>query len=238
LVEVDRPDEPLKSVSAPRHRLVAALAVLAILVGGGAAGWYSIASKPSGAVGSSTAPTASLVGSSVATAPVVGNQPMAPSDGAADRDSLADRPAAAATSPTIPTAPSPSPTADVAPATDNPPAMPTHALTRRQVRPAWISQPDTEPTARRAVRSSAKGQPSNSEPGQSPSGEGASDCFVSAAQTNANHVSCAYLRGQPPKAEPEQPRSVQTASDSSQPCSVSAAQTNANHVSCAYLRGY
>ena len=233
LVEVDRPDEPLKPVSAPRHRLVAALAVLAILIGG-AAGWYSIASKPSGAVGSSTAPTASLVGSSVATAPVVGAQPMAPSDG----DSLADRPAAAATSPTTSTAPSPSPTADVAPTTDNQPATPTHALTRRQVRPASLSQFDTEPTARRAVRSSAKGQPSSSEPGQSPSGEDASDCFVSAAQLNGNHVSCAHLRGQPPKAEPEQPRSVETASDSSQPCSVSAAQTNANHVSCPYLRGY
>jgi class 3 adenylate cyclase len=238
LIEVDRPDEPLKPASAPRHRLVAALAVLAILIAGGAAGWRSIASKPSGAVGSSTAPTASLVGSSVATAPVAGNQPLAPSDGAADRDSLADRPAAAAASPTTPTAPSPTPTADVAPATDTQPATPTHALPRRQVRPASISQPDTEPTARRAVRSSAKGQPSSSEPGQSPSGEGASDCFVSAAQLNGNHVSCAYLRGQPPNQEQEQPRSVESASNSSQPCSVPAAQTNANHVSCAYLRGY
>ena len=51
LVEVGRPDEPLKQRSAPRHRLVAALATLAILVVAGAAGWDFIAGKPSTTAG-------------------------------------------------------------------------------------------------------------------------------------------------------------------------------------------
>ena len=114
LVEVARPAKRLKQRSAPRRRLVAPLAMLAILVVAGAAGWDLIAGRPS--------TTARLVhnadgffsGMSVATAPVVGNQPMAPSDGAADRESLADRPVTATASET-PTASLPAPTVDTMP---------------------------------------------------------------------------------------------------------------------------
>ena len=65
LVEVGRPSEPLKQRSAPRHRLVAALATLAILVVAGAAGWESIAGKPSTTVSASMTPTTSPVGPTV-----------------------------------------------------------------------------------------------------------------------------------------------------------------------------
>jgi len=226
LVEVGRPDESLKQGPAPLRRLVASLAArvaLAILIVAGAAGWYAVANRRSTTTGSSLGPTASSSEPAVA---------------AAGSDSIDGKPSTTETPSTTPTAPSTGSTVDVMPATNNPPLTPSHTQARRQERPAWTSQPDTEPTARRIVRSSARAQPSNPEPAQSPSSESDSDCFVSAAQTNANHVSCAYLRGQAPKAEPEQPRSVESASGSLQHCSVSAAQTNANHVSCAYLRGY
>ena len=238
LIEGAAPDKPPKQW--PAHRLVATLATrvaLALLVVGGAAAWYAIANGPSTTAGSSAAPRVSSTETAVAAAPAAGNQPAAPSPGAAGPDSIDGKPSTTETPSTMPTAPPSGSTGDVMPPTDNPLPPSSHAQTRRQGRPAWASQPDAEPTARRAVRSSAKSQPSNPEPAQSPSSGSASDCFISAAQTNANHVSCAYLRGQAPKAEPEQPRSVETAADSSQACSVSAAQTNANHVSCAY-RGY
>jgi class 3 adenylate cyclase len=237
LVEVDRPDEPLKPSPAPRHRLVAALAALAILVVGAAAGWRSVASRPSATEASSATPTASSAGPAVAAAPATGSQSSAPSADAAGSDLSADKPSATGTPSTTPP-PSSGQTADISPATDNQPTPPPRAQIRRPAKPASTSQPDTELTARRFSRSSAKGQSSSSEPGQSPSGESVSDCFVSAAQTNANHVSCSNLRGQPPKSEPERPHSDETASDSLPPCSVSAAQTNANHVSYAYPRGY
>jgi class 3 adenylate cyclase len=191
LVEVAR----LKRWSAPRHRLVAALGALLILVVAGAAGWRFIAGKPSATAGSSTTLTASSFGPTVSIIPAAGDQPMAPS----------------------------------------------HTQTQRQAKPALTSQPDPEPTARNAVHSSAKRQTSSSEP-QSPSVESASDssrpCFISAAQTNGNHPSCAYLRGLPSSLESAQSPFVESASNSSQPCFNSAAQTNGNHPSCAYLRGY
>ena len=231
LVKVDRPAAPVKPSPAPRYRLVAVLAALAILVIGAAAGWRFIAGRPSAAAGSSS------LESSIVGAPATSAQPTSPSADVTGSDSMAGKPPTTVTSSTTPTAPSPGPTVDVTPATENQPTAPSHALTRHPVKPGSTSQPDTEPATRRVARSSANGQPSSSEPGQSASGENASDCFVSAAQTNGNHVSCAYLRGQPPNAEPEQSPPAQSASDSSRPCSVSAAQTNANHSPCAYLRG-
>jgi class 3 adenylate cyclase len=214
LVEVGWPDEPLKRRSAPRHRLVAALATLAILVVAGAAGWNSIAGKPSTTASSSTTPTDSSFGPTGDLMPATGTQPTASSF---------------------------DPTVDIMPATGNQPT-PSHPQTQRQMKPPLTGQPDPHPAVRKVGRSSAKGSPSSSESAQSSSVESASNssepCFNSAAQTNGNHPSCAYLRGQPPNAEVEQSRPIESASDSSRPCSISAAQTNANHVPCAYLRGH
>jgi class 3 adenylate cyclase len=237
LVEVYRPDEILNQRLAPRHRLVAALATLATLVVAGAAGWHSIASKPSTTGESSTTTMASSFGPIVATMPATGNQPVAPSPGVADSDSIVGKPSTTAGSSTAPTV---EPTVATIPAAGNQPA-PLHTEIRRQMKPALTSLADTQP-ARKGMRASAKAQPSSSEPAQPPSTERtlnySEPCVISAAQTNGNHVSCGYLRGQPSKAEPSQSPPVQSASNSSQPCTVSAAQTNANHVSCGYLRGY
>jgi class 3 adenylate cyclase len=233
LVEVDRPDEPVKPSWASRLRPVAALAAFAILVVAGVAGW--IASKPSTIVGSMTTPTASSPEPTVVIAPATGNPATAPSDSASERNSTTDKSGTAAASLTPPPAPSSGGAVDSAPAAaDNPPTPPPRAQIRR---PAKSSPPDAEPATRKVARPSARGQPSNPEAAESLSGESGSDCFVPAAQTNANHVSCSYLRGQPPSPEPEHSPPVQSASDSSPPCSVSAAQTNANHVACGYLRG-
>jgi class 3 adenylate cyclase len=162
--------------------------------------------------------------------------------GAVGWRSIASEPSATAGSSATPPASSFEPTVAIVPATTNPPAAPSHTQTQPQVKPPLTSQPGAQATARKVVRSSAKREPSSPEPAQSPSVIGASDssqpCFISAAQTNANHVSCAYLRGQPSKEEPAQSPPLKTASNSSQPCSVSAAQINGNHPSCAYLRGY
>ncbi len=206
LIEVGRPAEPPKQWSARRHRLVAALATLAILVVAGAAGWDFIADKPSTTANSSATPptTASLS--------------------------------------TTPTASSFEPNVAIVPATGNQPTALSHTETQRQAKSALTIQPDAEPTSRKVVHTSTKRQPPKAEPVQSPSVESASNssqpCFISAAQMNGNHQSCEYLRGQPLKAEPAQPPAVESASNSSQPCFISAAQMNGNHQSCAYLRGY
>jgi class 3 adenylate cyclase len=228
LVEVDRSDKPQKPRSAPRRRLVASVATLAIVIVAGVVGWNSIVDRSSTTATSSTTPTAASSRPTVADAPATGAEPLAPAVGAPDSESNAGKPSS-----TTPSVPSSGETLETTPGTDNLPSS-SRAQIRRPLKSVSTSQPNAEPTARRVVRSSAK---ANSESAQSPSGESTSDCYVSAAQTNANHASCAYLRGQAPKAEPEQPRSVETAADSSPPCSVSAAQTNANHVSCSYLRG-
>ena len=235
LVEIGRPDAPLKHRSAPLRRRVAALATLAILAVAGAVGWDSFAGKSSTTADSSTTPTASSSGPTVAAAPATGSQPPASSVDASGSDLSAGKPSAAGTPPTTPP-PSSGQTAEINPSADDQPTPPWRAQIRRQARPAPTNQPEAEPPARRVVRSSAKAQQSSSEPTQSPSSESASDCFVPAAETNARH-SCAYLRSPPPQEEPEHSRSVATASDSSPPCTVPAAQTNANHVSCAYLQG-
>ena len=226
LVEVARPAKRLKQRLAPHRRLVAPLAMLATLVVAGAVGWDLIAGRPSTTTNSSTTAPASTTPTASATA-TASETPTA---------------SVTATASETPTASLPATTVDTMPAAGNQPTRPSHTQTQREVKPPSASQSDPQPTAKKVVRSSANGRPSSSEPTQSASAESASEstqsCFVSAAQLNANHVSCAYLRGQPPNLEPEQPRSVQSASNSSPPCSVSAAQTNANHVSCAYLRGY
>ncbi len=167
--------------------------------------------------------------------------------GVAGWDSIAGKPSTTVNAPTPPTASSPTassfdPAVDIMPATGNQPTAPSHMQARRPVRSALTSPPDVQPTARRVVHASAEQQPSGSEPTQSPPVESASDssqsCFVSAAQTNGNHVSCAYLHGQPSNAEPEPSPSAESASNSSRPCSNSAAQINGNHPACARLRRY
>ncbi len=214
LVEVGKPaDEPPKRRPAPPYRRVAALAALAILVVAGAVGWDSFAVKPSTTESSSAAPP-----------------------------SATESPAPA------PTASLSGPAADVMPPTDNPNATPStgnpataplRPQSQRQVRPAWVNPPEAQPAARKVARSPSR---ASSEPTQSAAAEGAAaessqSCYLSAAQTNGNHVSCAYLHAQAPSAEPEPAPPVESASDSSRPCTVSAAQTNANHVPCAYLQG-
>ena len=227
LVEVGKPDEPLKHRSAPLRRRVAALATLAILVVAGAVGWDSFAGKPSTTANSSTT-TPSTTQSSSTTPP-------------STTQSASKTPSSTTqSSSTTPAACSPGPAAvDVMPPTGNQPTAPSHTQPQRQVRPAWASPPDAPPAARKIARSSSKGQ--TPEAAQSAAVESASDssepCFPSAAQTNGNHVSCAYLRGQTSSAEPERAAPVESASDSPRPCTISAAQTNANHVPCAYLQG-
>ncbi len=229
LVEVDGPGEPLKR-PASRHRFAAALAALAILVVACAAGWWFIADKR-------PALTASLFGPTAAVTPAAGDQPMAPH---------AETQSQAKTSPTgessaTPADSSSAPAVAVTPAESNQPPAPSHEI-QRPPRPALTGPPDVEPTARKVVRSSARRQPSNSEPAQSQAVEGASSssqpCSVSAAQTSGNHQSCAYLNSQPSNLEQAQPSPGESASNSSQSCFISAAQMNGNHQSCAYLRGY
>ena len=162
--------------------------------------------------------------------------------GAVGWDSIAGKPSTTVNSPATPTASSFDPTVDIAPATSDEPRAPLHPQTRRRVRSALTSQPDAQPTARRGVHSSAEQQPSSSELTQSPPVESDSDssqpCFISAAQTNGNHVACAYLHGEPSNAEPEPSRPAESASNSLQPCFNSAAQINGNHPSCERLRRY
>ena len=195
LVEVGRPDEPLKQRSAPRHRLVAALATLATLVVAGAAGWYFIAGDSSTTAESSITPTASSFEPTVDILPATADQPAA--------------------------APHSEPQRQMKPAlTNQPEAEPTP---RRVVRSSARRQPSkAEPTESPSVESASnssqpcfisaaqingnhpscayvRGEPSKAEPAQSPPDESASNssqpCFISAAQTNGNHPSCAYLRG-------------------------------------------
>jgi class 3 adenylate cyclase len=210
LVEVRKPDAPRKHRSAPLRRRVAALATLAVLAVAGAVGWDFFAGKPSTTADTSTTPPSTA-------------------------QSAATAPTASSSSPAVSSAPA----VDVMPPTGNPPTPPSHPQPQRQVRPASASPPDAQPPARRVARSSTRGQ--TSEAAQSAAVESESDssepCFPSAAQTNGNHVSCAYLRGQTSSAEPERAAPVASASDSPRPCTVSAAQTNANHVPCAYLQG-
>ena len=104
LAEVGRPAELLKRRSAPRHRLVASLAMLAFLLVAGAAGWNFIAGKPATSASSSTTPTASSSGPTAAIIPATGDLPIAPSAGAVGSDSMVGKPATSATSSTAPTA--------------------------------------------------------------------------------------------------------------------------------------
>jgi len=242
LVEVDKPDEAPKQQPAPRHRFLSALAALAILFVGAAAGWRSIARAPSAPAESSTTPTASSSGPAVDVMPPAGARPTAPSAGATGWDSVAGKPSTTVSSSTTPTDSPFGPTARVMPATGDEPSTLPHTQTPRQERPALASEPDIRPPERRVVRFSARSQLSSPELAQSRTVEGASNswqhCYISAAQINGNHPSCAYVRGQPLKAEPAQPPSIESASDSSRPCFVSAAQINGNHPSCAYVRGY
>ena len=68
LVEVGRPAKRLKQRLAPRRRLVAPLAMLAILVVAGAVGWDLIAGRPSTTANSSTTAPASTTPTASATA--------------------------------------------------------------------------------------------------------------------------------------------------------------------------
>ena len=240
LVEVAPPTETLKRRSATRHRLVGSLAMLVFLVVAGAAGWNSIAGKPSTGASSSTTPTASSFGPTAAIMPVTGNLPVAPLAGAGGSDSMAGERSTNATPSTTPTGSSLGPSVAIPPATGDQPPRPSHTE-RRQGKPTLISERGAHPMGRRVGRSSAKSPPSSPNSTQFPFVESASNssqsCFVPAAQTNGTH-SCGYLRGQPSNTEPEQLPSVESAMGSSRPCAVSAAQINGNHVPCAYLRGY
>ena len=241
LAEVGRPAELLKRPSAPRHRLVASLAMLAFLLVTGAAGWNFLAGKPATSASSSTTPTASSSGPTAAIIPATGNLPIAPSAGAVGSDSMVGRPATSAISSMAPTASSSGATEATTPAAGDQPTPPSRSETQRQGKPTLISQRGAHPMGRKVVRPSAGSLPSGPEPAQFPFVESASNssqsCFVPAAQTNGNH-SCGYLRGQPSNSEPEQPHSVESAMGSPRPCAISAAQINGNHVACAYLRGY
>ena len=242
LVEVGRPVEPPKPRSAPRHRMVAALAVLAVA---GAAGWLSIAGKPSPPAESSATPTASSLEPTGAAMPATVNQLMAPWAGAPEWDSFAGKPSTAVNSPTAPTNSSFGPSIAIVAPTGDQPVEPSPAEAQRDVKPALTSQPGVDPPARKVARSSSKRQPSNAERMQSSSVESAPNsepCFISAAQTNGTH-SCGYLRDQTPaylrrtsKAEPAPAPPVESALNSPEPCFISAAQTNGTH-SCGYLRG-
>jgi class 3 adenylate cyclase len=242
LVEVGRPVEPPKPSAAPRHRLVAALAVLAVA---GAAGWLSIAGKPSSPAEPSTTPTASLFEPTGAAMPATVNPLMAPWAGAPAWDSFAGKPSTAVNSPTTPTNSLFGPATAIVTPTGDRPVEPSPAEAQRDVKPALTSQPSVDPPVRKVARSSLKRQPSNAEPMQSSSLESAPNsepCVVSAAQTNGNH-SCGYLRDQTPaylrrtsNAEPARPPPVESALNSLGPCSISAAQTNGTR-SCGYLRG-
>jgi class 3 adenylate cyclase len=240
LVEVGPPAELLKPRSATHHRLAGSLAMLALLVVAGAAGWEFIAGKPLTSASSSTTPTTSSFGTTAAIMPAMGNLPIAPSAGAVGWDSMAGGSPTSASSSTTPMTSSFGPTAAITPTTRDQPPRPSHAETQPQGKPTLISQRGAHPIGRKVVRSSAKSLPSSPEPTQFPFVESASNssqpCVIPAAQTNGTH-SCGYLRGQPSNSE-EEPSSVESAMGSSRPCAISAAQINGNHVTCAYLRGY
>jgi class 3 adenylate cyclase len=193
LVEVGRPSEPLKQRSAPRHRLVAALATLAILVVAGAAGWESIAGKPSTTVSASMTPTTSPVGPTVDT---TGNEPTTPSHPQTQRQK-----------PALTSQPDAEPTArkGVARSSEKRQASRTEPVQSPSVEsPSNSSQGCSISAAQLNGNHQScgylSGQPSNAEPEQSPSVESVSNssqpCFASAAQTNGNHhSSCASSGG-------------------------------------------
>jgi adenylate cyclase len=70
-LEVGKPAEPPKQESAPRRRLVTALAALATLAVAGAAAWHFVADKPSTTAASSPAQTAQSFGPTVAVLPLL-----------------------------------------------------------------------------------------------------------------------------------------------------------------------
>ena len=186
LVEVGRPDDPLKHRSAPLRRRVAALATLAILVVAGAVGWDFFAGKPSTTANSSTTPPSTTANSSTTPPSTTQSASTTPSS---TTQSSSTTPAASSPGPSV----SSGPAVDVMSPTGNQPTAPSHTQPQRQVRPAWASPPDAPPAARKIARSSSKGQ--TSEAAQSAAVESASDssepCFPSAAQTNGN-ILCVF----------------------------------------------
>ena len=195
LVEVGRPDEPLKQRSAPRHRLVAALATLAILVVAGAAGWYRIAGNSSTAAGSSTTPTASSFEPTVDILPAASDQPTAPSHSEPQRQmkpALTSQPDAEPTARKVVRS-----SAKRQPSKAEPRESPSVESASNSSQPCFISA--AQINGNHPSCAYLRGEPSKAEPRESPSVESASNssqpCFISAAQTNGNHPSCAYLRG-------------------------------------------